>query len=319
MEGQAQAAEQSMEDRIAASLEPEQEQPVADEAATEQETTTEAETEPEAEVEKPEEEAPEEIDWEQIKGHKVKVTVQGEDKEVTLEEARNGFMMQADYQRKTQELAKQRNEVQETARQAVAQTQAQYAQNLQVLQQTLLAAAAPELQGVNWNQLAQTDPAEYVRLSNRAQAVNQTLQSFQVEMQRIAQANQEQMREKTTQAARQAVEVLQAKIPNWNDTLYQDLLRTGVESYGFSPEEVGNVVDPRMIQVLHDAKQWRALQSQKPIAEKKVKDAPKVMKPGAPQSKSQAAGRDTQQLRERLKKSGGKDEAAAIALIKRTF
>jgi len=58
---------------------------------------------------------------------------------------------------------------------------------------------------------------------------------------------------------------------------------------------------------------YRELQTQKPLTEQKMKVAPKVIKPGAKASVS--ANRD-QELRERLRKSGGRDEAAAAAMLR---
>jgi hypothetical protein len=74
-----------------------------------------------------------------------------------------------------------------------------------------------------------------------------------------------------------------------------------------------NLADIRYAKILHDAAKYRELQAQKPLTEQKVKAAPKVMKPGA--KASQSANRDTE-LRERLRKSGGRDEAAATALLR---
>jgi hypothetical protein len=52
--------------------------------------------------------APEYLDLEAYGNHLVKVKIAGEDRELPLSEVRNGLMMQADYTRRTQELAEER-------------------------------------------------------------------------------------------------------------------------------------------------------------------------------------------------------------------
>lgn len=51
------------------------------------------------------------LDIDQYKGYRIPVKVDGQEEFVPLEEARSGFMRQADYTRKTQEVAQQRQEL----------------------------------------------------------------------------------------------------------------------------------------------------------------------------------------------------------------
>ena len=48
------------------------------------------------------------------------------------------------------------------------------------------------------------------------------------------------------------------------------------KTYGFSPEELGNVYDHRLVKMMRDAQAYQALKSQKADVTKKVTDAPRM-------------------------------------------
>jgi hypothetical protein len=156
---------------------------------------------------------------------------------------------------------------------------------------------------VDWDKLAVEDPAQFVQMSNRATKMQQTIQAIQAERQKLVQQEQEYRK---TVLAPKANEELKRDLPNWDLNLYQNLLKTAVEDYRFKPEEVNEVVDPRMMKVLHDAYQYRKIKSEKTIADKKVIEKPKTLKPGA-----REAPKANQDAFKRLRQSGRIDDAAA--------
>lgn len=272
----------------------------------------EAEAPPEAPAE---EELPK---WDEVREIKLKVPVKNgaEEKEVevTLDDLRLGYMRQEDYQRKTQEVAKARLEAQEQVRRAAAEIQQKAAQELQAMNAFIEQAAMPEFANIDWNKLATDDPAQFVQLTHRR---NQLIQAREAVKQQLhaaeAQRFQEQQ-EARAQAIVQAQEQLKTEIPNWGDELQRALVKTG-QDLGFTPEELGGVADPRFVKLLWKAQQFDAQKSQAPIADKKVSEAPKVLKPSAPVQKSSQSSA-MNELRNRIKKSGGRDKAAIEALIK---
>lgn len=279
----------------------------ADKPKEEEEQSNEEQKEPEDthEEAQPEKEAETiEIDPE-AKLFEVEITTEGGEKKMekmSLSELKSQRMMQADYQRKTAELARQREEVQVQIRQGIEKTQTDYLQALQAQEALIWNAVAPELQKVDWDKLAVEDPAQFVQLSNRATKVQQTIQAIQAERQKIIQQESEYRK---TVLAPKANEELRRDIPNWDLNLYQGLLKTAIESYGFKPEEVNEVVDPRMMKVLHDAYQFRQIKAQKPIADKKVIEKPKTLKPGTREPQV------NQDAYKRLRQTGRIDDAAA--------
>ena len=287
-----------------------EEEPKAPVQAEEPEAEEAEETE-EAEAASEEEEQPEEdsetteIDPDE-KWIEVEETLPDGEKETrtySLNELKAQRMMQADYTRKTEELSRQRKELNEQLRQGIEKEQKQYLETLQTQQKLIMEMIAPELQ--NFDQLAEDDPAEYVRAQSKVNKINQVIQKIQAEQQRVDQQNAEYLQ---NEVIPKELERLKTAIPNWGQEVKDSIVKTG-QDYGFTPDELNGIIDSRMIKVLHDAHQYQSLQSKKPVATKKVAEKPKVMKPGT-RVKQNPSG----DALKRLKKSGRYEDAAdAIA------
>jgi hypothetical protein len=240
-----------------------------------------------------------------------------EEKDLSLEELAEGYMLQADYTRKRQADAEQARQLQYQAAQTVAQEQQRVAESIGQLQQLVLQKIAPELANLT-PQLAQTDPGEYVRLQAMQLELNQVMQglnaqksAYQQQVEQVEQQQRQQMLQADAAYLKQAV-------PEFEKPDYSSkLLDFASNTYGVPKEEIaylanrpifkdGRVLDSgRVVQILHDAMQWRTLQQQKPAQMKKVAAAPKVIKPAAPQPKNRGG-----ELTKRLQKSGRVEDLA---------
>ena len=259
-----------------------------------------------------------EIPIDQLEAIELDVTIKGEDgrdvaEKQTIKALREGYMRQKDYQRKTAEVARQRDAVGESVRQAIQSERNGYQQNLQQMQALLIETVAPELKDVNWNDLAANNAFEYVRLRNRADQISQALSTVQSKQNEVSQKQMNEQKAAKDQMAAQAREFLQTDIPGWNEAHYQTLMRSG-EKYGYKAEEVGTWIDPRAIKLLNDAYQFQQLQASptgKPSADKRVVVPPKVVRPGAASDQTQSQQRQ-QSAMKRLQGSGRLDDAASV-------
>lgn len=219
--------------------------------------------------------------------------------------------MQADYTRKTTELARQREQLPLEVHKQVQQTTQAYTENLKVLQRAVSEIYSKELASVNWNTLAEENPAEFVKLSARANQMNTILTATKEELERTSQ-EQAQAQAAARQAAVQtSLEMLPKVIPGWDEKVYQEVLQQGVKFYGLDPKEISQVVDWQIIHALHDAVQYRKLQDTKGIAQKKVVNAPKMLKPGSAQP-AKSNSDEISKLKARAKNSGSKEDAVAL-------
>lgn len=292
-------------------------------AAPEAQPETEVkEAEPEAQPNKtvegeeaPQEDAPKgvEIPEDQLEAIELEVKEWAKDgKRVpskrTIKELREGYMRLDDYSRNIQDVAKQREDLSKSTREAIEGERTQYAKTLQELQTIILETAAPELKDVNWNHLAANDPFEYVKLRNRADQITKALSEIQTKQKELSEKQQSERGESLKAQARKAVEILEADIPGWNDTLYQNLLKSS-ESVGYKREEAATWVDPRAMKLLHKAYLYDQLKAGKPT-DNKVVTAPRVVKPGASQP-NQAQAKHAEAMK-KLQGNGSIDNAADV-------
>jgi hypothetical protein len=173
--------------------------------------------------------------------------------------------MQADYTRKTQELADQRKAVEATLAQVSQVTQQEQAAMVAL---GVIDTQLAEYNDIDWTAWDQADPQssqnarlQLLMLKNQRQEV--AGQYAQAQQQRQFMTQQE-----TAKQLEQGQRELAAKIPGWGQEKATALQSHAIEAYGFSPQDLATVVDPRMIQVLHDAYQFRQASKTQQAAKK---------------------------------------------------
>ena len=119
------------------------------------------------------------------------VKVDGEEVEVNLDELRNGYQRQADYTRKSQSLAEQRKAY-EANLQAVQQEREQYAQVLGNMAQNQN-LELQRFENVNWAELKDTDPMEYMEKRLEYQETKEKISELQNERVRVQQQTESEM------------------------------------------------------------------------------------------------------------------------------
>lgn len=213
---------------------------------------------------------------------KITFKVKGEDGaeetiEATPEDLAKSYMRQADYSRKTQALAERESEAVKMLTEKHESIRASY-----LSQAELTRAAIANMAGIKTEQemaqLANTDPASWVAENQRQNSINSYLSQLD-----------NQIKGEKQQAQAQAEQAAQAQRAQMFEKSWQELSKDGIDkpklqkiygdvskSYGFSDEELGSVMDHRMVKVMKDAVAYRELQAQKAVVTKKVAEAPKM-------------------------------------------
>ncbi len=241
---------------------------------------------------------------------------QDEEKDVTLDELAKGYMLQADYTRKTQELATQKQEVASQYHQDLSKIQQSAVEQINQLQELVLSQAAPELASVDWEKLSVTDPAEFVRLQAKQQKLQVMWQGMEQQKAQFVQQREQQVAQQVEQALKHSDQVLTEAIPGFDATKAATLLQSIEKSVGWKPSDIRLAakamaeagMKPETIgQVLlmaHKAIQFDQLDSKlkdtKTAVLKKVVTAPKVIRPAAAQPRQT----ENKSALDRLKKNG---------------
>ena len=319
-----QAFEQSPQEKLMAMLDEVPEEQEALQAIEEQldeveepEEETEQSEEPEGDDEEPTEDEEVEVEEDSEEQPKsLKLKINGEELEKPLDEVIALAQQGLDYTKKTQEVAEQRKALEEYAQTIQVQEQ-KFNEALQ-LNQALISEVA-QLTNID-NQLAQFNDVNWQELSDNdfveAQKLFFTYNQLQQQRANIANdlgQKQQQLQAQQAQSIQERVakgkEILAKEIPNWSRDTSQAIISTGKE-YGFTDDELGMIVDPRHVKVLHDAMQWRKLQSNS-VVKNKVSQAKPVVKPGAKDTKQEATSAK-RQVRDALRKTGKSDLAQKL-------
>lgn len=244
------------------------------------------------------------------------IKVDGKDVEVTLDELQKGYSRTQDYTRKTQQVAEMRKQT-EAQLTAIRAEREQYAQLLGALSEQVKAAAEPQ---IDWDRLYQEDPIEYVRQREVMRENREKAAAIQAEQQRLAEiSQQEQMQKLQIHKAKESQALLEA-IPTWKDPAKAKaekamLIEFG-QKMGFTPQELGNIYDHRVVLALRKAALYDQMQAKRQGIKPVTNNGPKPAKPGAAGRVSQMS--DAVRAKQRLAKTGRVDDAAsAIELLLR--
>lgn len=218
-----------------------------------------------------------------------------------IEKIRAERLMQADYTRKTQEVAEQRKAI-ESQREEIAK-QAKFAQDFveEIGAVKAIDIRLAQLSQVNWEQLEQSDPAQAMGLqrqirelqATRAQVTNQ----IATKQQQRALAEQQEF----AKQVQEAEAVLQREIKGWGPEKERQVTDFTL-SLGFTHQQIKGITDPRLVKVLHDAmvlNQLRAKAQQKPKPE--AQPAPVTRVSGGKSVQASTGPNDKQSMDEWLK------------------
>ncbi len=176
------------------------------------------------------------------------------------------LMMQADYTRKTQELAESRRAL-DAERQAHAQDSQARDRFLEDHQGDVARHAALSQQlaafgDVDWKGLQAQDPQRATELWQTYNALHAERAALGEGLEFARQQGEIVEHQARVQAADRCQAVLAREIEGWSPQLGFELGDFGQQVFGFSPEELQQVTDPRMIKVLHLARLGQQAQQQ---------------------------------------------------------
>ena len=227
-----------------------------------------------------------------------RVKVNGEELEVTLDELQKGYMMGKDYTQKTMQLSEQRKSIEAKIAEIDASlNDARDVMNLEV----------DWLESDEAKELREYDPDEYLKKFERIKTKVDKFQKLQSKREAERAAMYQQYLAKEQEQLRQ-------KVPEWLDEAtvqreYPKIAET-LTNLGFHESELNAISDHRLMVLARKAMLWDQIQSQD-ISGKKVKAAPKSTAPGTPKAQAEVSDRKIKEMRERLRKKGDMNSAAA--------
>ena len=248
-----------------------------------------------------------------------KITVNGQEVEVTLDELRKGYSRQQDYTQKTEKLSKDRKTVDQLKNDLTRQSEEakikrdQYEKQLQVLSEQLKASENK----VDLDKLYEEDPAEYVKKKAEQDRRKEALELAQKEQEKLQAERQEEYNRTYATYLEQQRELLSQKLPIYADKdkgpeFVKNLTNFARESLGYSDQEIAQLVDHRAVIMLANAYRYDKLKKAN-LKNKKVTKVSKVVSSSSP--KVQDDSDDVKRMKSKkatLKRSGKMQDAVSI-------
>ena len=239
--------------------------------------------------------------------HRLKVN--GQEIEVSLDELKAGYSRDSDYRQKTHNLGIEKREL-DGQRESLRQTYDTRLSELNELIATADATVRQEQGSEDLQKLWEEDPTAAARLDYQMRQRNRQLDDVRNKA-REAQTKQYEDFLGTQR------ELAAQKIPEYNDPNKADQfkinMRNSLRGYGFNDQEIGQLADHRFLMVAKDAMSYKNLKDKKPIVQKKVANAPKVVKAGVAKSSTSSGREGIRNKINRLGKTGHlKDAQSAI-------
>jgi len=216
-----------------------------------------------------------------------KLTVNGQEVEVTLDELRKGYSRQQDYTQKTEKLSQDRKTVDQLKNDFTRQSEEakikrdQYEKQLQVLSEQLKASEKK----IDLDKLYENDPAEYVRVKAEQDRQKELLNSAIQEKERIQAEKQEEYNRTYSNYLEQQRELLSKKLPIYADKdkgpEFVKNLTNFAKEIGYSDQEISQLVDHRAVMMLANAYRYDKLKKAN-LKNKKVTKVSKVISSSSP-------------------------------------
>ena len=240
------------------------------------------------------------------------IKVDGTEKQVTLSELKRGYSGQQFVQKGMQEASAQRKQAEEVYA-ALLNERQQISQLYQQIQGGQIATPpkAPT------RELFDSDPIGYMEAKLNYDEQVAQYQQQQAQFQQLS-AQQSQAQQVARQAyLQQEVENLKSVIPELANPAhagkFKDQIVQAGAAYGYTADEISQVVESRALHVLRDAMKYREIMSGKKKADEKAQSArPKTTPIKAGSKKMVKSNKDVLQKKTNLKRSGSIEDALSL-------
>lgn len=235
----------------------------------------------------------------------IDVQVDGETKQASIKDLKRLYGQEASLTRKSQETAQSRKQADEQLQRADASLQAML---------TRAQERYKPYKDVDMLVASKTMSNEdFAALRAEAKVAEDDVKFLSEEADNFYGYLKSEQQKRTKEQAAEAVKVLQKEIPDWNNTLYNDI-RSYAISNGLPEDAVNQIVDPNVIMLINKAKMFD--QTKKVATVKKTKAKKKVLRTKkAPMTKANLEQRKKSQYVDRLRETGNDLESMADVIM----
>jgi len=239
------------------------------------------------------------------------VKVNGQEKQVSLDDLKQGYSGQEYVQQGMQDVANKRKEA-ENVYEALNNERQQLAEIYKQLQNGGVAQVPTKPN----KELFDADPIGYMQENLAYEEKKVEYDTQMAQLQNVSQQSSEAQEHARQAFVQEQMQILQKDIPEFADEkkgqqLKDKLVSIGMKHYGYSNNEIEQITDHRAIKVLNDARKYQNIIAGKTKAEVKTKGAKSVVKPGAKKMATPDAKIRSRQ-KAKLRETGSIDDAVGL-------
>lgn len=247
----------------------------------------------------------------------VRTKVDGQEGKAKFADLVKSYQLQGHVDKQVREAAEMRKAAQEQAQAVQQQVQIQQQLVGHIAEVKAVEAELSKYHAINWRDLYDSDPATAAKLDHQyrelqqqhAQKVNVVNQAHQ-----HLQQQSEQQRHATLVTERQA---LLKAVPDWADDAKaakdKEAIMADLKSRGYTDNDLQNLSDHKAVLLARDAWLYRQQQTANRTAEKQVRAAPKIIKPGTSGQGNNPA-KTIQNLKNAVRSTGSRQSVADYLL-----
>jgi len=177
------------------------------------------------------------------------------------------------------------------------------------LTEQLASLITEQEKSIDWDELRDTDPSEYLKQKELIQLKKDTLVVAKQEQQSKFEAQRAEISTQEGISLRNHMSWLDDKAMNKDMAEAASYMKT----IGITESDQSNIVDHRLFRMAFDAAKYQILMKNKGKVTEQIKKAPKSVKQGQKTAPDQS---ELDAARSKFKNSGGRSEADGVALMK---
>ena len=230
----------------------------------------------------------------------------------TVKELRQGNLRDADYRRKTMELADERRNYEAQVNQ-VKQLEQQAAQEREWMA-SALKANMPQKPDPS---MMETDPIGYMQQKEAYEQFSGQFQQLENQRQQAMQAQTKEQQAAQQQYLDREREAMLSANPELREPeklaqFWNDASTTFAKTYGFQADELNALSDHRLVKVMKSAMAYDKLMAEKPKARKSLEGKPPVLKSDPRQGRKTRASKSVTDRISRAAQTGNTDSVADL-------
>lgn len=167
-------------------------------------------------------------------------------------EIKDSIMLHKDYTQKTQAIASERKSIEAQAQLLQVERESFSRQREGFSKIAALDAAIEEFKEMDWDALAESDPATAQKYFMQLQRAKEAKAQIEREIAEDYRKSSEEKQRSAAKLREEGEKVLRREIPNWSNTVAMQVREFAI-SQGFSEREIDSVLDPKVVKILHSA------------------------------------------------------------------